>query len=107
MLDEGTHRTTRHFAARADERGLPPDVKEFLLMWGTETTAAGAKHITLVRRHLPIDLQDSQEAARAEGWIIVTGDDGTLVTCYRRNDAWRFLRRKSDCRTRRRSRRVA
>lgn len=76
------------------------------MTWGTETRAAGATHITLVRRHLPIDLQYTEEAARAEGWIIVASDDGSLVTCYRRNDAWRFVRRKSQIRPRRRTRRT-
>jgi hypothetical protein len=104
---EADRRSTQHYNARAAERALRSDVEEFLMTWGTETRAAGATHITLVRRDLPIDLQDTDEAARAEGWIIVAGDDGSLVTCYRRNDAWRFVRRKSQMRPRRRSRRAA
>ena len=44
------------------------------MTWGTETRAAGATHITLVRRDLPADLRDTEEAARAEGWILVEGD---------------------------------
>lgn len=104
---EADRRPTQHYNARAAERALRSDVEEFLMTWGTETRAAGATHITLVRRDLPIDLQDTDEAARAEGWIIVAGDDGSLVTCYRRSDAWRFVRRKSQMRPRRRSRRAA
>jgi hypothetical protein len=107
MLDQPSYGATQHFTARAAERSLPHDVKEFLLMWGTETRAAGAIHLTLVRRHLPVDLQGCKEAARAEDWIIVTGDGGTLVTCYRRNNAWRFVRRKSAGHPRRRSKRAA
>ncbi len=94
---------TQHYKARAAERALRHDVEEFLMTWGTETRAAGATHITLVRRDLPIALRDTEQAARAEGWIIVAADDGTLLTCYRRNNAWRFLRRKSQTRPRRRS----
>lgn len=101
---EADRRPTQHYYARAAERALRSDVEEFLMTWGTETRAAGAIHITLVRRDLPIDLQDTDEAARAEGWIIVAGDDGSLVTCYRRSNAWRFIRRKSQMRPRRRSR---
>jgi hypothetical protein len=104
---EADRRPTQHYNARAAERALRSDVEEFLMTWGRETRAAGATHITLVRRDLPIDLQDTDEAARAEGWIIVAGDDGSLVTCYRRNDAWRFVCRKSQMRPRRRSRRAA
>lgn len=103
---EADRRPTQHYKARAAERALRSDVEEFLMTWGTETRAAGATHITLVRRDLPRDLQDSEDAARAEGWVIVAGEDGSLVTCYRRNDAWRFVRRKSQMRPRPRSRRA-
>jgi len=100
-------RPTQHYKARAAERALRSDVEEFLMIWGTETRAAGATHITLVWRDLPSDVLDSEEAARAEGWVIVAGDDGALVTCYRRTDAWRFVRRKSQMHPRRRSGRGA
>lgn len=103
---ETSCRPTQHYRTRAIERALRSDVEEFLMTWGTETRAAGATHITLVRRDLPIDLQGTEEADRAAGWIIVTGEDGALIPCYRRSDAWRFLRRKSQMRPRRRSRRA-
>jgi hypothetical protein len=103
---EADRRPTRHYNARTAERALRSDIEEFLMTWGTETRAAGATHITLVRRDLPFELQDSEEADRAEGWIIVASDDGSLITCYRRTDAWRFVRRKSQMRPRRRSRRI-
>jgi hypothetical protein len=103
---EADRRPTHHYKARAAERALRSDIEEFLMTWGTEMRAAGATHITLVRRDLPFELQDSEEADRAEGWIIVASDDGSLITCYRRTDAWRFVRRKSQMRPRRRSRRI-
>jgi len=106
LANETTCRPTRHYESRAAKRGLRPEVEEFLMTWGTETRAAGATHITLVRRNLPVELQDSEEADRAEGWIIVSGEDGSLVTCYRRTDAWRFVRRKSEMRPNRRFRRT-
>lgn len=98
---EAKRRVTRHYESRAVERALRPEVEEFLMTWGTERRAAGATHITLVRRDLPPDLQGCDAAARAEDWIIVAADDGTLVTCYRRANAWRFVRRKSEFRPRR------
>lgn len=108
MLARTIHRrSTHHYVSRAAERALRPDVEEFLMTWGTETRAAGATHITLVRRDLPADLRDTEEAARAEGWILVAGDGGVLVTCYRRDDAWRFVRRKSECHPRQRTRKAA
>ena len=103
---ETERRPTQHYRTRSAERSLKPHVEAFLMMWGTETRAAGATHLTIVRRDLPPEIRDSDEAARAEGWIVVTSDDGLLLTCYRREDAWRFLRRKSQMRQRRRSRRA-
>ena len=50
---EADRRPTQHYQARAAERALPSNVEDFLLTWGTETRAAGATHITLVRRDLP------------------------------------------------------
>lgn len=87
---------SRHYRARAAERRLDPKVEEFLMRWGTEIRAAGAMHTTIVRRDLPTDVCTSKVAARAMGWILVASDDGSLITCYRRRDAWRFLRRKSE-----------
>jgi hypothetical protein len=97
--------TTQHFRARAMERALPPRVEEFLKTWGTETWAAGARQITLLRDDLPAELRETWEARRAEGWILVASDSGAFMTCYRRNDAWGFVRRKRDAAGRRRRRR--
>lgn len=94
LAHEPEHRTTQHYQARAFERALDPNIERFLILWGTETRAAGATHLTVLRRELPPEVRGSEEAARAEGWIIVTSDDGTLLTCYRRKDAWRYIRRK-------------
>jgi hypothetical protein len=91
-----TPEATDHYRARADERALPPDVEEFLRTWGTETWAAGARQITLCRKHLPPELRDTREARRAEGWILVAAPNGALMTCYHRHDAWQFVQRKSD-----------
>ena len=97
------HEPTLHYRYRVAERALRASVEEFLMRWGTDTHAAGATHITLVRRHLPKELRGTEQATRAEGGIIIVSDDGALITCYRRNDAWRFVRRKARGRPRRRS----
>lgn len=85
---------TRHYCDRAVERALPRRVELFLRAWGTETWAAGALQITLVRNELPPEVRETREARLAEDWILVAGDNGALVTCYRRRDAWRFIQRK-------------
>lgn len=96
---------TDHFRARALERALPARVEAFLRQWGTETWAAGATQITLIDNDLPEELRETREARRAEGWILVAASDGALVTCYRRRDAWRYIKRKRDAARRRRPRR--
>jgi hypothetical protein len=100
-----TSQATAHYRARADERALPPRVERFLRTYGTETWAAGATQITLVLDDLPAELRETPEARRAEGWILVAADNGTLVTCYRRRNAWGFVRRKREHAWRRRARR--
>ena len=97
--------TTRHYRARAAERALDEDVEMFLQMWGTEIWAAGARQITLLRKDLPPDLRDSPLARSAEGWILVAAPNGSLMTCYHRCDASRFIARKAGARRSRRARR--
>jgi hypothetical protein len=96
--------TTLHYRARAVERALSSRVEEFLRTWGRETWAAGATQITLVRNDLPPELRETREARRAQDWILVAADNGALLTCYRRRDAWRFIQRKRDRAWRRRAR---
>jgi hypothetical protein len=86
---------TLHFRARAAERALPEGVENFLRMWGTEIWAAGAVQITLLRDDLPPDLRDSRIARLADGWILVAAPNGTLMTCYYRRNALRFIHRKA------------
>jgi len=102
---DATPDATEHFRARADERALPADVEAFIRTWGNESWAAGARQITLFRKELPPELRDTAIARRAEGWILVAAPNGALMTCYRRNDASRFLARKSSNDRRSRSRR--
>jgi hypothetical protein len=99
-----TPHATLHYRLRAAERALPPDVESFLRMWGTEISAAGARHITLFSKHLPPELRDTMIARRAEDWILVAAPNGALMTCYQRRDAWRFVTRKAEDRRPRRPR---
>jgi hypothetical protein len=85
---------TRHFVERACHRGLRPEVLDFILAYGIEFRAAGATSLTVLERRLPAAIADAPVVRRARGWIVVTTDDGVLLTCYRRGDASRFLRTK-------------
>lgn len=85
---------TKHFAARAAQRGLPDDVRDFVVTFGVEVRACGATSVTVLERWLPADARDSELARRARDWVLVLGNDGRLMTCYRRRDASKFLRKK-------------
>ena len=94
---------TKHYGWRAARRALRREVEEFLMEYGSERWAAGAYHLTSVRKDLPLEVRDSEIAERADGWILVISPDGARITCYHRPDAWRFIRRKSETRRRARS----
>jgi len=83
-----------HFRVRAAQRGLRADVRDFILNYGYEVQAAGATHLVVLARRLPAELRETEIARRARGWIVILADDGSLMTCYRRFDASRALRRK-------------
>jgi|GEM_PF-682947 len=85
---------THHFEARAAHRKLPPAVLQFILTFGAAVRACGATHLTIIDRQLPDHLRGSHLAKRARGWIVLETDEGALLTCYRRDDAVRFLQRK-------------
>ena len=87
-------RAKHHFLLRAAERGLRADVRDFILTYGCELQAAGATHLVVLVRRLPAALRETDLARRARGWILILGDDHLPVTCYRRFDATRTLRRK-------------
>lgn len=87
-------RTTNHFRARSAQRRFRTEVCDLILAYGCELRAAGATHLVLIERRLPPELRGTEVARRARGWILVLADDGAPLTCYRRTDAVRFLRRK-------------
>jgi hypothetical protein len=86
--------STRHFAERAAHRGLRGDVLDFILAYGVEFRVAAASSLTVLERWLPSAVRGGAIVRRARDWIIVTSDEGLLLTCYRRGDASRFLRTK-------------
>lgn len=85
---------THHFKERSAQRRLNPAVLQFILTFGVAVRACGATHLTVINRRLPEHLRGTPLADRARGWIVLETDDGDLLTCYRRADAVRFLRRK-------------
>src|SRR5262249_44684236 len=88
-------RPTRHYVERASHRHLRDSVLDFVLRHGVDIRAAGATHLVVIERQLSADLRGTEAARQARDWIIVVGDDGALLTCYRRKRAVRFVRRKS------------
>jgi hypothetical protein len=86
-------RRTQHFRERQAQRQLRQDLLEFILAFGTEFQARGATHLTVLERDLPQTLRQSRLAQRASGWVLIL-EHGKLRTCYRRQDAASYLRRK-------------
>ena len=101
QMHEPCYRPTRHFVERAEERCLDPELLRFILIHGDEYCSAGAIHLTVRERELPPELRRSDLAERARDWIIVVAPDGSILTCYRRRGAVRFLRQKTCWRYRR------
>jgi len=86
---------TRHFAERSALRQLRDEVLDFILEHGSRTRASGMTHVTLLARDLPAGWRHLDVARQARGWIVLLNDEERLITCYRRGDANRFIRRKS------------
>lgn len=85
---------TRHFIERRERRQLREDVLDFILEFGVRARAAGMTHVTVLERDVPAAWRDSSLARQASGWIVLLSDQERLITCYRRDDASRFIRRK-------------
>lgn len=85
---------TEHFIERSALRRLRDDVLEFILEFGIRARASGMTHVTVLERELPATWRDSALARHARGWILLLSDEERLITCYRRGDANRFIRRK-------------
>jgi hypothetical protein len=85
---------TRHFQARCQQRGLRPQTQALLMTWGRTLQVGSSQFTTLLRRDLPPELRETEDVRRAEDWILVTMENGSLVTCYHQRDAWRFLQQK-------------
>lgn len=90
---------TRHFLERAQARHLTPEILSFILMYGWESRARGVTHVTVLRRHLLPELRDTSLARRALDWVVLMDDQDRLLTCYRRRNASRYLRKKGKART--------
>lgn len=67
---------------------------DFILEFGIRTRAAGMTHVTVLERELPWAWRSLDVARQARGWIVLLNDEERLITCYRRGDANRFIRRK-------------
>ncbi|MFW5740981.1 MAG: hypothetical protein ACOC1F_11510 [Myxococcota bacterium] len=86
--------TTAHFDKRAAQRGLSAEVLTFVLLYGREFPANGATSLTVLERDVPTALRASKAARESKGWVVVQ-ESGFLLTCYRRREPSRFLRRKN------------
>ena len=84
-----------HFIRRVQERGLDEPVLEFILTFGREYQRCGATHLTVLDKDLPKALRNSPMARKAHDWVVLFAEDDTGLTCYRRKNAVRYLKKKS------------
>ncbi|MCE9667647.1 hypothetical protein LY474_07440 [Myxococcus stipitatus] len=73
---------------------LRQEVLDFILDFGNRVRACGVTHVTVLERDLPRAQRGTLLSRQARGWIVLVSDDERLITCYRREDANRFIRRK-------------
>ena len=86
---------TEHFRERTQARGLKAEILDFILVWGTAVHAAGACHLVVLRRDLPKDVRSDPRVEQATQWVIVMSCDGTcLATCFRNDEAHKFVKAK-------------
>ena len=83
---------TKHFETRARQRGQHEADTVFILTYGTRVHAAEA--VFCVLRDKDIPQEDRSHRGRLAGRVIVLSRDGSLMTCYRRRDSMRHIRRK-------------
>ncbi len=93
-LPSRTFPQTRHFIERSARSQLREDVLDFILEFGVRARASGMTHVTVLERDLPAAWRNSSLAKQSRGWIVLLSDQERLITCYRRGDASRFIRRK-------------
>ena len=87
------HQMTRHATARAQQRGLPPLIVDWLETYGARARDRGGAEIVYFdkasRRNLEREV-GSQVVERLRSLLdayLVQGDDGTVITL-----GWRFKR---------------
>jgi hypothetical protein len=85
---------TVHFQERLATRGLKQELLEFILVWGSEVQAAGARHFVVALKELPEEIRDTPTAIQAAQWVLVLSQEGVLLTCFRNRDALKFARTK-------------
>lgn len=81
-----------HFTRRQKQRGLRPDVLNFILEFGEFRFSRHATRLVVERRRLSGPLKNSSLALRAAQWLVMM-NDGVLITCYRCDSPLRSLYR--------------
>jgi hypothetical protein len=99
-----TIRHTSHAARRQAQRNLSDQDIQFIWEHGRQIRCAGALHVFLGLRDIPLDKETYQQFAHLEGATLVINhrsDVLTLVTVYRNRRGFKKIRHKLkyDCST--------
>ncbi len=88
-------RISRHAEERAAQRNIHGEDFDLILRYGTTVQAAGAVFYFLGHRHIPEELRSDDRIARLEGTVLVVSDDnGTVITAYRNKRGFRAIKKK-------------
>jgi len=86
--------TTAHARRRCAQRNLSPDAVDYVLANGAAVDRTGITFYVLRARDLPPAHRRADAVAKLVGTTILVARDGTLITAYRRHDAYRHACKK-------------
>jgi len=86
--------TTAHAQQRCTQRNLSPEAVDYVLANGAAIDRTGITFYVLRERDLPPAHRRADAVAKLVGTTLLVARDGTLITAYRRPDAYRHACKK-------------
>ncbi|MCF8256024.1 MAG: DUF4258 domain-containing protein [Flavobacteriales bacterium] len=96
---EFTFKCTHHFEQRAAKRGLSIEKMLKVIEYGEAIFKQGLIFYTVTKRSFPA-YANARDIEYLNNWVVVVGDHGEVVTCYRSDNGIRYLNRKRGDRVR-------
>lgn len=87
---------TPHAEQRRARRNLSIQDIHYVMDNGTSLLKTGVEFVFLRKKDIPVNDQADNRLRRLEGTVLLFGNDGTIVTCYRNRRALSDIQRKND-----------